>query len=146
MNTRKATANYAELTGDVYSLIAGAFGSGNKRALDYWKSVWDIASRPYSSVTIESIGKANLERANEFRELAVGELRSAGRESAELDKRVLAESSKAQGMALESFRELLDAYATNLPYVRESESATFDALSSDLKRLETSAAPAGGTP
>jgi hypothetical protein len=122
LSTQNTTADYDELTNDVYALLVKAFASTDKRALNYWKSVWDITSRPDAPVTIDSVIRRNLERANQLTNLTIGEMRSAGRESTAFAKKLLAEGTKVQDTALGSFRRLLDKYAANVNYVKETTS------------------------
>ena len=110
MSTQNTMVDYVALTNEVYALLVDAFGSADTRALNYWKSVWDITSRPYSPVTIDSIVNENLNRATQLTNLTVDELRSAGRESAEFAEKLLTEGAKVQDTALGSFRGLIDKY------------------------------------
>ena len=144
MNTQNTTAGYVTLTNEVYALLVDAFGSADTRALNYWKSVWDITSRPYSPVTIDSVVRTNLERANQLTTLTIDELRSAGRESAEFAEKLLAKGTKVQDTALGSFRGMIDTYAANLNYVKETTSAQLDGLSRRVEDLDKRTAPVGG--
>ena len=144
MNTQNTTADYVTLTNEVYALLVDAFGSADTRALNYWKSVWDITSRPYSPVTIDSVVRTNLERANQLTTLTIDELRSAGRESAEFAEKLLAKGTKVQDTALGSFRGMIDTYAANLNYVKETTSAQLDGLSRRVEDLDKRTAPVGG--
>ena len=144
MNTQNTTAGYVTLTNEVYALLVDAFGSADTRALNYWKSVWDITSRPYSPVTIGSVVRTNLERANQLTTLTIDELRSAGRESAEFAEKLLAKGTKVQDTALGSFRGMIDTYAANLNYVKETTSAQLDGLSRRVEDLDKRTAPVGG--
>ncbi len=143
MSTQNTTADYGELTSEVYALLVDAFALTDKRALNYWKSVWDITSRPDTPVTIDSVIRKNLERANQLTNLTIGEMRSAGRESAAFAEKLLAEGTKVQDTALGSFRRLLDKYAVNVNYVKETTNATLDDLSRHLEDLEKAHGPAG---
>ena len=145
MSTQNTTADYGELTSQVYALLVDAFASTDKRALNYWKSVWDIASRADTPVTIDSVVLANLKRANQLTNLTIGEMRSAGRESAEFAEKLLAEGTKVQDEVLESFRRLLDKYAANLNCVKETTSATLDDLSRRLEDLQKRGVPLEGS-
>ena len=144
MNTQNTTAGYVTLTNEVYALLVDAFGSADTRALNYWKSVWDITSRPYSPVTIDSVVRTNLERANQLTTLTIDELRSAGRESAEFAEKLLAKGTKVQDTALGSFRGMIDTYAANLNYVKETASAQLAGLSRRVEDLDKRTAPVGG--
>jgi len=145
LSTKKTATGYVELTNEVYALFVDAYGSAGKRALNYWKSVWEIASRPYTPVTIDSVVRTNFERANQLTSLTVDELRSAGRESAEVAEKLLAEGTKAQDTSLESLRGLLDTYASNLNYVKENASAQLDDFSKRLDGLDKRKVPLGGS-
>jgi hypothetical protein len=145
LSTPNTTASSVELTNEVYALLVNAFGSGNTRALNYWKSVWDITSRPYSPVTIDAVVNENFNRANQLTNLTVDELRSAGRESAEFAEKLLAESGKVQDTALGSFRGLIDKYAANLNYVKETTTAQLDGLSKRVEDLDKRTVPVGGS-
>jgi hypothetical protein len=145
LSTQNITADYVALSNEVYALLVDAFGSTDKRALNYWKSVWDITSRPYSPVTIDAVVRTNLERADQVTNLTIGEMRTAGRESAEFAEKLLAKGVKVQDTALGSFRRLLDTYAANLNYVKETTSATLDDLSRRLEDLEKRPVPADGS-
>ena len=145
MNTQNTTADYVELTNEVYALLVDAFGSADTRVLNYWKSVWDITSRPDTPVTIDSVIRRNLERANQLTNLTIGEMRSAGRESAAFAEKLLAEGTKVQDTALGSFRRLLEKYAANVNYVKETTSAQLDGLSRRVEDLDKRTATVGGS-
>ena len=144
MSTQNTMVDYVALTNEVYALLVDAFGSADTRALNYWKSVWDITSRPYSPVTIDSVVRTNLERANQLTTLTIDELRSAGRESAEFAEKLLAKGTKVQDTALGSFRGMIDTYAANLNYVKETTSAQLACLSRRVEDLDKRTAPVGG--
>jgi hypothetical protein len=143
LSTQNTAADYVELIHEVYALLVGAFGSAGTRAVNYWKSVWDITSQPYSPVTIDSVVRTNLERANQLTTLTIDELRSAGRESAEFAEKLFAEGTKVQDTALGSFRGLLDAYASNVNYVKETTTAQLNGLSRRVEGLDKRTAPLG---
>ena len=46
MSAREKAAGYVELSSRGCALLIGAYTSANRRALDYWKSVWQSTSRP----------------------------------------------------------------------------------------------------
>jgi hypothetical protein len=145
LNTQNTTADYVELTNEVYALLVDAFGSADTRVLNYWKSVWDITSRPYSPATIDSIVRTNLERANQLTNLTVDELRSAGSESAEFAEKLLAKGAKVQDTVLGRFRGMIDTYASNLNYVKETTTAQLDGLSRRVEDLDKRTAPVGSS-
>jgi hypothetical protein len=145
LNTQNTTADYVELTNEVYALLVDAFGSADTRVLNYWKSVWDITSRPYSPATIDSIVRTNLERANQLTNLTVDELRSAGSESAEFAEKLLAKGAKVQDTVLGRFRGMIDTYASNLNYVKETTTAQLDGLSRRVEDLDKRTASVGSS-
>ena len=46
MSIPASTAKYLELSSRTYELILDTLASATRRRLDYWKSVWEIVSRP----------------------------------------------------------------------------------------------------
>ena len=65
------TSEYVELSSQAYSLFAENVATANGRVLEYWKSVWQIASRPYASTEVETGLRENLDRANQIFGLTV---------------------------------------------------------------------------
>ena len=76
MNIQGSTAKYVELSNQAYGVIVDTFASAMRSRLDFWKSVWQIASRPYASTAIASIMGENFDRASELTNLTVGELQA----------------------------------------------------------------------
>lgn len=120
MSTQGSTANYVELTGQAYGLIVDAFASVSRSRLDYWKSVWEIASRPYTSTAIDATVRENFDRAQQLADLTVGEFRSRGQASTEFSEKFLAQIGKLQDAGVEVFRDSLKAYVSSLNQVQEA--------------------------
>jgi hypothetical protein len=75
--------------------------------LDFWKSVWQIASRPYASAAIASIVGENFDRTSELTNLTVGELQSRFQRTADFSQRFLTHVGKLQDAARETYRDVL---------------------------------------
>jgi hypothetical protein len=140
METQETATSYVELTSQTYGLIVDAFASGSKRALDYTKSAWEITTQPYPSSLIDSVINENFNRANRLVNLTVGELKAAGLQSGDFVEKLLKQRTKIQDTAGAALRGLLDTYASNLNYIRETTTQQLGDLS---KRLEDQKATSG---
>lgn len=120
MSTQGSTANYVELSGQAYGLVVDAFASINRSRLAYWKSVWEIVSKPYASTAIESAVRENFDRANQLANLTVGELRTRGQISADFSEKFLTQIEKLQDAGLEAFRDSLRTYASSVKKLQEA--------------------------
>lgn len=127
------TSEYAELSSQAYNLFAENVTAANGRALEYWKSVWQIASRPYASTEIESGLRDNVERANQIVGLTVNELSTSGRETAELGEKLIAHSAKVQKLYLDAARGLMSTGISNMNFVKDTAERQIDDIA---KRFE----------
>ena len=133
MSDQEATTSYIQLAGETYSLYVDAFASANQRLLDYYKSVWEIAARPYASTAPESTVRENFDRANEIVSLTVTELQNNGQKTAELAEKLLKQSTKLQDSAVAAVKGLLNTSASNVTFVKDTVAQQFNDLT---KRLE----------
>jgi hypothetical protein len=106
MNIQGSTAKYVELSNQAYGVIVDTFASAMRSRLDFWKSVWQIATRPYASTAIASIVEENFDRARELTNLAGGELESRVQRTADFSQMFLAHVGKLQDAALETYRDV----------------------------------------
>jgi len=134
--SEEKTTGYVELSSQVYSLAVDAIASSNHRLLDYWRSVWDITSRPYTSTGVEAAVRENFDRANKVLNLTIQELQAQEKSSQELAEKVTAQGSKIQDSALAAVRGLLTTSITNLNYVKESATQQLDDLTKRLGELQ----------
>jgi hypothetical protein len=86
-----------------FTLTIDALAAAGRRRLAYWKSMWEVAARPYASPTFESIVRDNFERATALADLTASELRSRGQTTAEYSKKVVTQIGKMQGARSERF-------------------------------------------
>jgi methyl-accepting chemotaxis protein len=105
MNIQGSTAKYLELSNQAYGVIVDTFASAMRSRLDFWKSVWQIASRPYASTAIASIMGENFDRASELTSLTVGELQSRVQSTADFSQKFLAHIGKLQDATHETYRD-----------------------------------------
>jgi hypothetical protein len=120
VSTQGSTANYVELASQTYGLIVDVLASATRSRLDYWKSVWEIASRPYASTAVESTVRENFDRVSELANLTVGELRSRGQRTAEFSEKFLAQVGKLQDAAIETYRDSLTSYVSTVNQVKDA--------------------------
>jgi hypothetical protein len=62
--SEETTTGYVELSSQAYGLAVDAIASSNQQILDYWRSVWDITSRPYALIDVEAAVREGFDRAN----------------------------------------------------------------------------------
>jgi hypothetical protein len=105
LSTQRSTVKYIELSNAACGLIVDTVASATLRRLDYWKSVWEIASRPYASTAITSTVQESFDRASDIANLTVGELRSRVQTTADFSEKFLAQVGKLQDAALETYRD-----------------------------------------
>ncbi len=103
-----ATNSYVELSSQAYGLFVDACASANERALGYWKSLWEIASRPSTSTAVETNVRENFDRANQIVGLTISELQAGGAKAAEFAEKFVAHNAKVQDTASHAFRSAVD--------------------------------------
>ena len=86
--TVETTSSYVALASQTYGLFVDAAASANQRALGYWKSLYEIASRPYASTAVENAVRENFDRANQVVSLTINELQANGAKSAEFTEKL----------------------------------------------------------
>ena len=97
--------------------MVDAFASANQRGLDYWRSVWEIVSRPYSSTAVDSNVRDNFERANQIVALSIGELQANGQRTSEVVEKLLSVTGNLQDSYVHSLRGLMKTGISNMNFV-----------------------------
>ena len=62
----ETTQSYVELASQGYLLFVDAAASASQRTLGYWKSLYEIASKPQTSTAVETVVRENFDRANQI--------------------------------------------------------------------------------
>ena len=130
-------SEYLELSSQAYSLVADAALAANSRALEYWKSVWQIAARPYGATAIEGGMRENFDRANELVGLTVGEVSTAGQRSAEFAEKLIAHSVKVQETYAKATRALVDAGMSNMTFVKDTADRQIGELAKRFEQMQS---------
>jgi hypothetical protein len=133
------TASYVELSNQSYNAFVEAFASFNKSALEYSKSVWQIASRPYSTAALEAAVQDNFERASKLVSLTVAELESNGQKAAELAEKFAAQAARFQESYTTSLKGAVDMGLSNLNYVKDTATQQIEDLGKRVEHLQRSA-------
>jgi hypothetical protein len=120
MNAQANTAKYIELSTRTYALIVDTFSSATRSRLDYWKSVWQIASRPYASTAIDV--RENVDRVSALTNLTVSELHSRGLRTVDFSEKLLAEIGKLQDSARETYRDSVKSNDSTVAQVKDAAS------------------------
>ena len=139
---QETTPSYMELSTQAFSLWTDAIAAANQRTLDYYKSLFQIATRPYTSTALETAARENFDRANQIVSLTVDELETEMRKSAEFAQKLVEHNAKVQDSYVNAMRGLVDTGMSNLNFVRESAERQVDELSKraeDVKRATASA-------
>lgn len=126
MQYKDQTASYVELSNQTYTLFVEAMSSYNKRNLEYSKSLWEIASRPYASSAVETTVRENFDRANQMISLTVSELQTTGQKSAEFGEKFVAHSAKVQESLTAVMKGLVETGISNMKFAKESATQQFD--------------------
>jgi hypothetical protein len=135
----KDTTSYVDLSSQSYSLFVDAYASANKRALDYSKSFWEIASRPYSTAAIEAAVQDNFDRANKLVSLTIAEMQTNGQKAAEFAEQFAAYAAKLQESYTASLKGLLDTGLSNLNYVKDTATQQFEELAKRADEIQKTA-------
>jgi hypothetical protein len=136
---KSTTAGYVELSSHTYSLFVEAYAAANKRALDYSKSVWEIASRPYSTAALEAAVQDNFDRISKLVSLTVAEMQNNGQKAAEFAEKFAAQSAKFQESYTASFKGAVDTGLSNLNYVKDTETQQFEDISKRMEEMQKTA-------
>ena len=139
MQIKDQTASYVELSSQTFSLFTDAMSASNKRALDYSKSLWEIASRPYSSTAIETTVRENLDRTNQIVSLTIHELQTNGQKSTELAEKLVAHGTKVQATMLNSMKGLVETSISNMNFAKDSATQQFDNVTKRIEATTVSA-------
>ena len=142
MPTKDQTASYVELSSQSYTLVIDAMASYNKRALEYSKSLWEIASRPYASTAVETTVRENFDRANQMISLTVSELQTSGQKSAELGEKLVAHGAKVQESLVAAMKGLVETGISNMKYAKDSATQQFDNVTSRIEETTNRAVAA----
>jgi len=137
--TRKdteTTQSYVELASQGYVLFVDAAASAGQRTLGYWKSLYEIASKPQASTAVETIVRENFDRANQIVNLTIGELQTTGSKNAELVEKVSTHAAKVQDAAATAVRGLVSTGISNVNYAKETAAKQFDDLTKRMDEIQ----------
>ncbi len=128
-----------ELVGDAYTTTADAVAAANHRLLAYWKTLWDITTRPYASSGVDAAVRENFDRASEILTLTVDELKAQEKQLQDLTEKALSHGEKLQDATITAFRGVLDKSIANLKHVQESTSARVEELKKQINKVPDAA-------
>ena len=138
-DTTEATSSYVELSSQAYSLFVDAYASANQRALGYWKSLWEIASRPYASTAVETTVRENFDRANQVVTLTISELQASGSKVAETAEKFATHNAKVQDSVSLAFRGAVNTGISNMNFVKDTTQQQFEDMSKRVDEIQTRA-------
>jgi hypothetical protein len=133
---RTPITSYFDLSSQMYTLFVNAFASAARRAVANSRAVYDIVSRPYSSMAIGSIYAENLERANRIVELATNELQTRGTNAAKLAEQVAAYGAQLQELQTQILRDLTKAGISSLEAARDTQSQRLSEFAKQVEEVQ----------
>lgn len=139
MQNQEMTSSYVELSSQTYALFVDAFASANQRALGFAKSLFEVASRPYASLTPMAIVQENVGRGNQMVSLTVAELQTAGQKSAELAEKAVTHGAKLQETYIGAMRGLVNSGISNMNFVKETTDRQIDDLAKRFDEIQSRA-------
>jgi uncharacterized phage infection (PIP) family protein YhgE len=128
MSTQGTTAKYIELSNEVYEVFLDTFTSAMQGRIDYWKSVVEIASRPYPTKPSGSTLRETFTRASELTNLTFGELSSRVQRTADFSEKILTQFEKLQATTIEMYRESLTSYVSAVDKAKDASAELADGL------------------
>ena len=140
MGDKETTASYTELSSQGYALWVEALAEYNQRALNYYRSLWEIASKPYASTAVDTNVRENFDRANQIVGLAINELSHAGARNANNAEKFAQHGAKVQDAWMNALRGAVNTGISNMHYVKETATAQFEDLAKRLDEVQTRAA------
>ncbi len=136
-NGSTSTPSYVDLSRQTYSLFVEAFATANQRYLGYMKSLYEIASRPYASSTVETTVREGFERAHQIVDLTVNEMQTSGHKSTELAEKVAAHGAMLQDSWTQGLRGALKTGISNISYVKDAAETSFDGFAKRVEEMQT---------
>ena len=140
--TPTTTTSYVELGSQAYSLFVDAFADYNQRTLAYYRSMWDIVSRPYASTAVETTVRENFDRVNQVVSLTVNELSTNGAKGAEFTEKLGRHAAKLQDAAAEAYRGVINTGISNMNFVKETATQQFEDITKRLDDVQARATAA----
>ena len=117
LSIQDSATSYIELSSKVYSLFLDALTSRTQRRLQYWKSVWEVSSRPYQLTAVEGTVRDGFDRASQILDLTANELKTDGQNAVEVSEKLFSYATRFQDVAMNAIRSVLDTSISNRDYV-----------------------------
>jgi Cdc6-like AAA superfamily ATPase len=133
---KATTPSYTELTTESYALFVDAFATANRRGLDYFKSLYEIASRPYASSAIEQTVRENFDRLNQVISVTIAELQNNGQKAAEFNEKLAKHNVKVSETTLEALRGLTKTGLSNLEYAKDTAGVQLESFAKGVADVQ----------
>ena len=143
--SKDGATSYIQLSSKIYSLFLDALTSRTQRRLQYWKSVWEVSSRPYQSTTVEGTVREGFDRAGQILDLTANELATGGQNAADVSEKLLSYAEEFEDVAIKAFRGVLNTSISNLDYVKETTQQQFEDQTKRLDDVEHQAVAKAST-
>jgi hypothetical protein len=140
MQDQEMTSSYVELSTKAYGLFVDAFAAANQRGLDLAKSLYEVAARPYASLTPQAIVRENFERGNQMVSLTVDHMQAGGQKWAEFAEKAVTHGAQMQETFVAAMRGLVNTGISNMNFVKETTDRQMDDFSKRFDELQNRAA------
>ena len=139
MDDKTTPNSYLHITTETYGVVIEAIKAANQRSLDYAKSVWEIASRPYQSSSLDTAVRENFDRSNEIMSLTVGELQTRQQHLAEFAEKLVSQNAKLQESSVQAMRGVVNTGISNLNFVKDTAKQGLDDLNKRIDETQSRA-------
>ena len=140
MYDKDTTTSYLQIATETYGYFIDAVTQANQRSLDYAKSVWQIAARPYGSNGLETAVRENFDRSNEIITLTVNELQARQQKLAEFAEKLVGQNAKLQESSVQALRGVVNTGISNMNYVKDAAKQGLDDMTKRIDETQARAA------
>ena len=131
------TSTLVDLTSESNKIVIDAVATANRRAVAYYKGLWNIVSRPFPSKDLKDNVGEGFERAEQIVDLTIQEMEADSKLAIEFAEKALAQATKAREEAVNVAREYAKTGVSTLKSALESTESTLKtALENTETRLE----------
>jgi hypothetical protein len=102
--------DYVQASSQTYKLVVDTLSAAARRRLNYWRSVWDVAAKPYNSLAPDGAVRESLDRTQRIVKLTSDELRARGLRTADFSNELALQWDKLGEAAVAMARDALERY------------------------------------
>jgi hypothetical protein len=140
MSQSTSNAAVADVAAETTGLVIDAIASSNERAVQYAKSIWEIAAaKPAETDGGMFDVRGGYERFDKIVALTVKELETSIKKSAQFTESLVSQATKLQQSAGDAFRNLAESGLSNVKQAVEDTGERLETLSKRVEKSKTAA-------